>query len=355
MKKLMKPVYYGVTLALVFLIGVMMMPVNALTMDFDFSGTPTSGSAPLTVEFEADVAYSGEYQVTWDFGDGDTGSGETASHTYTCAGEFDVTCTVSLLEVAPVPEGIFGPQYALANGAYTYEVIKEAYIRVYPVADFSASPTMGQAPLTVQFTDKSDGICSSSDASWYWSFGDGGTSTSRHPVHTYMNAGSYSVSLTVSGSPSDSKTIDFYIVVDDSEAAPDLVVREINVNPTYAKPGQEIQVTANVANEGGSWGSSNLRMLINGYFEQEQGVGLAPGTSDTLSFTVYKTTSGEYQVTMGDAAATFFVMEEEEQATPASGLLAGGTLTTNGIIAVVVIAVILVGGVILIFLFARRT
>ena len=64
-----------------------------------------------------------------------------------------------------------------------------------PVADFSASPTTGQAPLTVTFTDQSAG----SATSWTWSFGDGGSSTAQNPVHTYTAAGTYTVSLTVEG------------------------------------------------------------------------------------------------------------------------------------------------------------
>jgi len=62
-----------------------------------------------------------------------------------------------------------------------------------PAAAFSASPTSGNAPLKVQFTDKSTG----SPASWTWSFGDGTTSTTKNPTHTYSKAGKYTVSLTV--------------------------------------------------------------------------------------------------------------------------------------------------------------
>lgn len=60
-----------------------------------------------------------------------------------------------------------------------------------PVADFTAVPRAGTAPLAVQFTD------ASSDATgWSWDFGDGGTSTAQNPVHTYTAAGSYPVTLT---------------------------------------------------------------------------------------------------------------------------------------------------------------
>jgi hypothetical protein len=63
-----------------------------------------------------------------------------------------------------------------------------------PVADFSAAPVSGQAPLQVTFTDLS--TCATS---WQWNFGDGSGSALQNPVHTYSAPGLYTVSLTVSG------------------------------------------------------------------------------------------------------------------------------------------------------------
>ncbi len=63
-------------------------------------------------------------------------------------------------------------------------------------ADFSAEPTLGSVPLTVQFTDLSNaGLVPI--ANWIWVFGDGGSSLEQNPVHTYQNPGIYTVSLTV--------------------------------------------------------------------------------------------------------------------------------------------------------------
>lgn len=79
-----------------------------------------------------------------------------------------------------------------------------------PVADFSAAPTGGEAPVTVSFTDTSTG----SPSSWLWSFGDGSTSTTQNPTHTYSSAGTYTVTLTVSNAAgNDSVTKTDYITL----------------------------------------------------------------------------------------------------------------------------------------------
>lgn len=81
-----------------------------------------------------------------------------------------------------------------------------------PVANFSASPTSGTAPLSVQFTDTSTG----SPISWTWDFGDGDNTnaTIQNPLHTYTSAGSYTVELTASNAyGNDSKTIAGFVTV----------------------------------------------------------------------------------------------------------------------------------------------
>lgn len=62
-------------------------------------------------------------------------------------------------------------------------------------AGFSASPTRGVPPCTVNFTDNSTGTITSR----WWNFGDNSTSTETNPVHAYNSIGNYTVSLTVTG------------------------------------------------------------------------------------------------------------------------------------------------------------
>ena len=62
-------------------------------------------------------------------------------------------------------------------------------------AAFTASPTSGVAPLTVAFTNTSNGDYDES----LWDFGDGITGTQTSPTHIFTATGVYTVALTVSG------------------------------------------------------------------------------------------------------------------------------------------------------------
>jgi len=160
----------------------------------DFAGVPLTGVAPHTVDF-TNLTSGVSTDYVWDFGDGGGSSQSNPSHTYTSAGTYTVALTAT------------GP-----GGADTET--KPAYVTVLeppPVADFTATPLSGSAPLIVSFTDASVGAVNA----WSWSFGDGGISNGQDPTHIYIAAGTYTVSLTVT-SPGgvDSETKTDYITVD---------------------------------------------------------------------------------------------------------------------------------------------
>ena len=73
------------------------------------------------------------------------------------------------------------------------------------VCDFDAKPVRGFSPLTVTFQDRSTGKITL----WYWEFGDDSKSRRRHPVHEYLKAEQYSVSLTVKGPAGICETVKF--------------------------------------------------------------------------------------------------------------------------------------------------
>lgn len=82
-----------------------------------------------------------------------------------------------------------------------------------PTADFSALPTIGEVPLKVKFADLSSGDIQV----WRWDFGDGTTSTSRNPEHTYLASGKYTVTLEVSGpgAVTSTRVREDYIFIED--------------------------------------------------------------------------------------------------------------------------------------------
>lgn len=86
-------------------------------------------------------------------------------------------------------------------------------------AVFYGSPTAGDAPLTVKFTNLSTGNISA----YEWNFGDGSTiNAEQNPSHTYQKAGTYSMSLTVTGDNGikDTKVEANYITVTSPQLCP---------------------------------------------------------------------------------------------------------------------------------------
>lgn len=147
-----------------------------------FYGDPISGSEPLTVNF-TDISTGSITNRSWNFGDGSTTNITTTSvsHVYT-ANTYSVTLTVT------------GPCGTDTVTATDYIVVT---CSPAPVALFNGAPTNGVAPLTVNFVDFSTGTITNR----FWNFGDGSTTniTVTSPSHTYTNAGTYTVALTVSG------------------------------------------------------------------------------------------------------------------------------------------------------------
>jgi len=154
----------------------------------NYWGSPRSGTAPLTVTFK-DNSTGSPTAWNWSFGDGTYSTEKNPKHTYTAAGSYTISLTAS-------------------NAAGSSTSTKLNYITVTgnasqtPVAAFSASPTSGNSPLNVTFTDSSTG----SPTAWSWSFGDGTSSTSQNPVHTYSAAGNYTVALTVTNAAGNNTT-----------------------------------------------------------------------------------------------------------------------------------------------------
>jgi len=144
----------------------------------NFSATPTTGCASLSVGFTDLSTGTGIVGWAWTFGDGGTSTLQNPAHLYTAAGTYAVRLIVSS---ASCSDTLLVPNLVTVQPPA-------------PTAAFSALPATGEVPLLVAFTDQS----APTPSAWSWSFGDGGTSTQQNPSHTYQTPGTYDVTLIVS-------------------------------------------------------------------------------------------------------------------------------------------------------------
>ena len=131
---------------------------------------PPTGSAPLTVYFDA---YDSESETEiisygWDFGDGSSGIGITINHTYSNIGTYTAILTVTD-----------------SNGKKGYDS-RDIKVEKAPIAKINTTPDPpnGTAPFTVYF-DAYGSTSESGIVNYAWDFGDGSTGTGITTNHTY--------------------------------------------------------------------------------------------------------------------------------------------------------------------------
>ena len=201
--------------------------VRVINESPDFTTLFDAACKPSTFHYSAVVSNPGNIaDYYWDFGDGTNfnSASSGAYHYYTLSGYY----TIGLITT-----DIYGCKDT------TY---KSNFIRVNgPEANFTAVNNSGCKGLTVTFNDLStnDGI--SNISSWLWDFGDGVVeSHSGGPVqHTYQNAGTYTVKLTVvdQGGCIDSLVRPNLVTTSDPKA--------VFIADTLACPGSRVQFANN--------------------------------------------------------------------------------------------------------------
>ncbi|MEO0895982.1 MAG: PKD domain-containing protein [Bacteroidota bacterium] len=110
----------------------------------------------------------------WDFGDGNTSTQQSPTHTYNSSGWYHVSlmiadsanqCQASSFDTVTVQGGLG------CVAAFTFNIGSAGSVNFF-------SQSNGAAPI-----------------SHFWNFGDGNTSTQSSPIHTYLASGTYNVSL----------------------------------------------------------------------------------------------------------------------------------------------------------------
>ncbi|MBU0765639.1 MAG: PKD domain-containing protein, partial [Bacteroidetes bacterium] len=141
-----------------------------------FTATPVSQMYPDTTVTIVNNSSTGNWTYSWSFGNGTiSGLYDPVTVNYTTWGVYDITLLVS-------------GSHCSDEATASVEILPPP-----PVADFDSS-TSGCAPLTVRFSNNSYYA-----ETYFWTFGDGYTSTHKEPTHTYYTAGTYMVTLQVTG------------------------------------------------------------------------------------------------------------------------------------------------------------
>jgi gliding motility-associated-like protein len=145
----------------------------------NFTASVTSGCSPLIVSFQ-DQSTGNPSSWFWDFGNGATSTLQNPSTTYFTPGIYSVTLTVKNVQ-----------------GSNT--LTRTQYITIYdkPTVNFIVSDSNGCFPLRSQFTDLSTASAGTTNAAWFWDFGDGTQSTQKNPLHVYTTAGNFTVNVKV--------------------------------------------------------------------------------------------------------------------------------------------------------------
>lgn len=198
-------------------------PAIPATVDYGYSGDPRfpeigGGGAPMggpVYRYDADLASDRKWPAYYD---GKALFGEwNQSKMYTMQVSADGTQLVDINQLLTGMSFIrpmdfeFGPDGAMYliewgsgfggnndnSGVYRIDYIAGARA---PIAQASANPTSGQAPLTVQFSSAGSRDPDGGTLTYAWTFGDGGSSDAANPTHTYAEAGNYTAQLTVTNS-----------------------------------------------------------------------------------------------------------------------------------------------------------
>ncbi len=141
---------------------------NQLNVTFNSSGSQAFNGATIT-------GYS------WDFGDGTSSTDPNPTHTYATPNDYQVKLTVT--------------DSTNHTGSTTKTVTVTQHLA--PTANIQVTPNGMSPSFDGTGSTATDGATIQTYA---WTFGDGGTSSSATPSHTYAAPGPYTVTLTVTDS-----------------------------------------------------------------------------------------------------------------------------------------------------------
>ena len=208
---------------------------TAVPPDALFTATVTND--PMTYQF-FNQSTGAIANLMWDFGDGTTSTEANPVHTYAATGDYTTTLTVM------AADGVTGDSATQMITVAAATATPEPTATVSPMDAVFTYTVITNPPLTVEFLTQSTGDI----ASYFWDFGDGATTFEPNPIHTYPQAGDYTVTLTVTAA--DGVTTDN-------------VVQTVTVEAEAQPPAPEPVLTLNAfvgAVNDAVWDSSDTRI-----------------------------------------------------------------------------------------------
>jgi gliding motility-associated-like protein len=141
------------------------------------------GTAGFVNQTTVPGVFTGTLQYAWDFGDGGTATDKSPTHYYAARGSYPVKLVVTT-------------DQACADSITT----TIATFADRPVAGIGVSNPEQCSGASFGFTDKSTIPGNAAGALYKWTYGDGTTGTTANATKTYKQAGSYTVTMSVTSS-----------------------------------------------------------------------------------------------------------------------------------------------------------
>ena len=244
--------------------AVVKTPPNA-----NFTSSPKTLPTGENVTFNATDSYDPDGQIAsyfWDFGDGNTSTGNITTHAYADNGTYAVTLTIT-------------DNDGLKDTAQDTISIQNRP----PIAQFTESATTVHTGETIYFNASDSYDPDGHIINYLWNFGDGNITfvTSPTVTHTYKAFGNYSVILNVTDNDNlyDSSTLTLKV------HNVDVAIVDVIVSATEVYAGQTVNISVVVRNEGTANETFNVTLYYDSTAIGTQTVtDLEPGTETTLKF-----------------------------------------------------------------------
>ncbi|MET0065220.1 MAG: PKD domain-containing protein [Candidatus Thiodiazotropha sp.] len=191
---------------------------------------PYSGAVGDEISFSSSGSSDPDGTIesySWDFGDGEGSSQDNPNHTYSVAGDYTVSLTVTD-----------------NDGASSTDITNASIDSVQgpnepPLANING-PYQGITGQPVNFSSAGSSDPEGLALSYAWDFGDGNMSSEANPAHTYDTADTYTVSLTVTDSESQTDTQTTQVSIQDPQPVPQVSINSTSQNGIPGDPVAEM-------------------------------------------------------------------------------------------------------------------